>query len=32
MLAFFINGGALSGAQLLENFVRVIDDELARLK
>ena len=29
---FFINGGALSDAQPLENFVRVIDDELARTR
>jgi len=28
--AFFINGRLLVGAQPLENFVRVIDDELAR--
>ena len=30
--AFFINGRLISGAQSLENFARVIDDELARLK
>jgi protein-disulfide isomerase len=28
--AFFINGRFLSGAQPLEEFVRVIDEELAR--
>ncbi len=28
--AFFINGRILSGAQPLENFVRIIDEELAR--
>jgi protein-disulfide isomerase len=28
--AFFINGRPLSGAQPLEAFVRVIDEELAR--
>ena len=28
--AFFINGRALSGAQPLERFVQLIDDELAR--
>jgi len=30
--AFFINGRMLVGAQPLENFVRVIDDELGRAK
>jgi len=30
--AFFVNGRLLVGAQPLENFVRVIDDELARAK
>jgi len=30
--AFFINGRLIAGAQPLENFVRVIDDELARSK
>jgi protein-disulfide isomerase len=30
--AFFINGRLISGAQSLENFARVIDDELARTK
>jgi protein-disulfide isomerase len=30
--AFFINGRLLVGAQPLENFVRIIDDELARVK
>jgi protein-disulfide isomerase len=30
--AFFINGRVLSGAQPLESFVRVIDDELARTR
>ena len=29
--AFFINGRMISGAQPLESFVRVIDDELARV-
>lgn len=29
--AFFINGRFLDGAQPLENFVQIIDDELARL-
>jgi len=28
--AFFINGRLISGAQSLEAFARVIDDELAR--
>lgn len=28
--AFFVNGRLLSGAQPLDAFVRVIDDELAR--
>ncbi|HYJ15472.1 MAG TPA: thioredoxin domain-containing protein, partial [Candidatus Limnocylindria bacterium] len=28
--AFFINGRLVSGAQSLETFARVIDDELAR--
>jgi len=28
--AFFINGRAVSGAQPLESFVQVIEDELAR--
>jgi len=30
--AFFINGRLLSGAQPLDAFARVIDDELARAK
>ena len=30
--AFFINGRLISGAQSLESFARVIDDELARVK
>jgi protein-disulfide isomerase len=30
--AFFINGRLISGAQSLENFVRVIDEELIRVK
>lgn len=30
--AFFINGRMISGAQPLESFVRVIDDELARAR
>ena len=30
--AFFINGRLISGAQPLDAFVRVIDDELARGK
>ncbi|OGQ81059.1 MAG: hypothetical protein A3F90_16205 [Deltaproteobacteria bacterium RIFCSPLOWO2_12_FULL_60_19] len=30
--AFFINGRVLSGAQPLESFVRLIDDELARAR
>jgi protein-disulfide isomerase len=30
--AFFINGRPLSGAQSLDSFVRIIDDELARAK
>lgn len=30
--AFFINGRVISGAQPLESFVRVIDDELARAR
>jgi protein-disulfide isomerase len=30
--AFFVNGRLLVGAQPLENFVRMIDDELARVK
>jgi predicted DsbA family dithiol-disulfide isomerase len=30
--AFFINGRLLSGAQPLESFVRVIEDELARAR
>jgi protein-disulfide isomerase len=30
--AFFINGRLISGAQSLENFARVIDDELARVE
>ena len=30
--AFFINGRVISGAQPLESFVRVIDDELARVQ
>jgi protein-disulfide isomerase len=29
---FFINGRLLSGAQSLETFARVINDELARVK
>jgi protein-disulfide isomerase len=29
--AFFVNGRPLSGAQPLEAFVRVIEDELARM-
>ena len=29
--AFFINGRQISGAQPLEAFTRVIDDELARI-
>jgi len=30
--AFFINGRAISGARPLENFTRVIEDELARAR
>ncbi|MCI0391105.1 MAG: thioredoxin domain-containing protein [Acidobacteria bacterium] len=30
--AFFINGRVLSGAQPLENFIRIIDEELARVQ
>ena len=30
--AFFINGRLIAGAQPLENFVRVIDEELTRSK
>jgi protein-disulfide isomerase len=30
--AFFINGRLVSGAQPLESFVRVIEDELARAR
>jgi protein-disulfide isomerase len=30
--AFFINGRLISGAQSLEGFARIIDDELARVK
>jgi protein-disulfide isomerase len=29
---FFINGRVISGAQPLENFTRIIDEELARPK
>ena len=30
--AFFINGAPLSGAQLLETFVSVVERELARVR
>jgi protein-disulfide isomerase len=30
--AFFVNGRLLTGAQPLENFARIIDEELARVK